>query len=172
LPAKTDYKTRPNKTAALALLARTYLVMKDYDKALMYAEAALNLHSTLIDFNSLNTSLSKPISGSNEEIIFYSSVMSYLHASRALISNTDYESYHNNDLRKAAFFLKKPNGEINFKGTYTGNLMLFGGLATDELYLIKAECAARKGNTTTALTALNTLLEKRWKKGTFVPFTA
>lgn len=172
LPDKTDYKTRPSKVAAYALLARVFLSMKDYDKALINAESALSKYSSLVDYNTLNMALNKPILGTNEEIIFYSSVMSYSFASRAIIPVADYNAYHINDLRKTAFFLKNVSGDWNFRGTYTGNLMFFGGIAVDELYLIKAECLARKGNTSTALQALNTLLEKRWKKGTFQSLTA
>ncbi len=172
LQDKTDYKIRPSRVAAYALLARVYLSMKDYEKALLYAETALSKYSNLLDYNTLNMALGKPILGTNEEIIFYSSVMSYSYATRAIVTVADYNRYDNNDLRKTAFFLKNASGDWNFRGTYTGNLMFFGGLAVDELYFIKAECLARKGNTASALQSLNTLLEKRWKKGTFVPLTA
>ncbi len=47
----------------------------------------------------------------------------------------------------------------------------FGGIATDEIYFIKAECAARSGNKDEALDVLNTLLAKRYKNGTFKPVT-
>lgn len=172
LPDKVDYKTRPTKAAGLSLLARVFLSMKEYEKALLYAESALSKYSNLIDYNTLNMALSKPILGTNEEIIYYSPVMAYSYTSLAIISVDDYNRYDNNDLRKTAFFVKNASGNWNFRGTYTGNLNHFGGLAVDELYLIKAESLARKGNTTAALQALNILLEKRWKKGTFVPLTA
>lgn len=172
LPEKADYKTRPSKVAGYALLARVYLSMKEYDKALLNAETALSKYSTLMDYNTLNMALTKPIPGTNDEIVFYSSVMSYTYATRAIVTVGDYNTYHSNDLRKTAFFVKNASGDWNFRGTYTGNLMFFGGLAVDELYLIKAECLARKGSTPAALLSLNTLLEKRWKKGTFQPLTA
>jgi len=37
---------------------------------------------------------------------------------------------------------------------------------------MRAECFARAGNTAAALNDLNTLIQKRWKTGTFIPFTA
>ena len=48
----------------------------------------------------------------------------------------------------------------------------FTGLATDELYLIKAECLARRNHKEEALLYLNKLLEKRVKTGTFKPIIA
>ena len=51
-------------------------------------------------------------------------------------------------------------------------IQIFFGIATDEMYLNRAEAAARQGNTTNALADLNKVLAKRWKTGAFVPLTA
>jgi hypothetical protein len=83
-----------------------------------------------------------------------------------------------NDLRQKIFFKTNTNGGMQFVGTYTGgtasaaNLNFFGGLATDEVYLTRAECFARSGNVTAAMKDLNALMIKRFKTGTFVPLTA
>jgi hypothetical protein len=63
------------------------------------------------------------------------------------------------------------SGRVNFKGSYTGLNQAFTGLATDETYLIRAECRAQAGNITGALEDINTLKLNRYK-GAFVPFTA
>ncbi|MEI9809089.1 MAG: RagB/SusD family nutrient uptake outer membrane protein [Bacteroidota bacterium] len=81
-----------------------------------------------------------------------------------------YNSYSINDKRKDVFF-KSISGRIAFTGSYYGS-SFFDGLAIDELYLIRAECNARKNNTALALQDLNALLVKRWKTGQFIPIIA
>ncbi len=72
-----------------------------------------------------------------------------------------------NDLRRAIYYHYKPNDSSYLKGSYTGSNFCFGGLATDELYLIRAEGAARDSDATAAMEDINTLLSKRWRTGTF-----
>jgi len=52
-----------------------------------------------------------------------------------------------------------------YKGTYTGTTRPFTGLATDEQYLIKAECQIRTGDFEAGIATLNKLLLKRYKTG-------
>lgn len=53
-------------------------------------------------------------------------------------------------------------GGSTFKGSFNGDRSFFGGLTIGELYLIRAECYARKGNRIEALKDLNTLLKSRF----------
>ncbi len=178
LPALSFYKSRPSKHAATALLARIYLSMSRYDKAEVYAKASLDIKATLLDYNTLNAGAANPLpqvlTDKNPEGIFYATLNSFSYFNSALttVDPVLFQSYANNDLRKTIFFRNNGNGLINFKGSYNGNRDLFGGLAVDEIYLIRAECLARTLNTTEALSTLNSLLIKRWRSGTFVPLTA
>jgi hypothetical protein len=84
-----------------------------------------------------------------------------------------YASYRVNDLRKSLFFSVPEGNSARFYGTYRGgNGAYFTGIATDEMYLVKAECEARNGLVEAAMKDLNTLLVTRWKTGTFEPFIA
>jgi tetratricopeptide (TPR) repeat protein len=175
LPETTSYKTRPTSIAANAALARIYLGMGAYAQALQYADAVLAKYSALLDFNTLKSS-SVPISNSFvSEDIFHNVLKNYpfiFYSKYSFIDTTLYASYENNDLRKTVYFIKRSTGNLTFKGSYDYNFYSYSGLATDEMYLIRAECYARSGNTTAAMDDLNKLLMNRWKAGTFIPFTA
>lgn len=176
LPINPLYKTRPSKYAAFALIARTYLTMQNYDLALVYADSCLQLYSKLMDFNALDRNSRYPIKLFNDEVILagvtniHPTELFYPYYNR--VDSNLYVSYSNHDLRRTIFFLENENGSISFKGSYTGNGYPFMGITTDEIYLIRAECYAREGKVNAAMSDLNTLLKKRWKLGTFIPFTA
>jgi hypothetical protein len=179
LPLTVAFKTRPCKAAALGLLARVSQTMQKYDQSLLYATECLQLSNTLIDYNTLNTSATRsfPVAlpnGNNPEIIFYTVLLGYSYNKSALTSvdSTLYRSYNTNDLRKVLFFKDRGSGIFTFKGSYAGTSQLFGGLATDEIYLIRAESYARLGNITDAMDDLNTLLNKRYRTGYFASLSA
>lgn len=180
LPAQVNYKSRPCKAAALALLARVYLAMADYEQALKYADESLRLNNKLLDYNTLTTTAAKPfpaaLPNGNDEVLFYTAFVSYSFelSTLSMPDSGLYRSYTANDLRKLLFFRDRGNGIINFKGSYGGSATasFFSGITTDEMYLVRAECAARAGNVTAAMADLNALLLTRFKKGTFVAYNA
>ncbi|MDB5153528.1 MAG: RagB/SusD family protein [Mucilaginibacter sp.] len=180
LPPTQYYKTRPTKAAALAMVARVFQTMENYKMAAQYAALSLSSYNKLIDYNSLTDTAAMPLPSSlpngNDEVVFYAALIynGFISGSSPLTSVDSllYQSYANNDLRKTVFFNKVSNDFILFKGSYAVNGYEFGGLSTDEVYLISAECNARNGNTVAAMTDLNTLLKTRWKTGTFIPYVA
>ncbi len=172
---------RASKPAANALLSKIYFLMGNFEKALKFANQALESKSELIDFNNspiLSHSYAykfKEFGKDNPEIIFYSKSPNdqfernykgdVVQANRLL-----YDLYDENDLRKEYFFEDdKQSNLLNFVASYTGTFSSFGGLAVNEILLIRAECSARLGNINAALTDLNKLLTHRYKTGTFIP---
>lgn len=166
LPQTAILKTRPSRAAAFALLARAYLSMGNYSPALDYADSCLSIYSTLIDYRDYSATASYPFPLYNDETIFFSSLVGghtiISSTARCKVDTSLYRSYDNHDLRKTLFFKFNSSSDITYKGSYVGSSLLFGGIATDEVYLIKAECLARLGKTQEALKYLNILLEKRW----------
>ena len=164
----------PDKAAVCAALARVYLLMSDYDKALSYCDSALGYHPELIDYNTIKAGERYSFSPANKEVLYNSSLIStdVLQAGLrlAFIDTVLYRSYSDNDLRKYLYY-KIPSwtSEPVLKGSYSGKSLPFSGLATDELYLTRAECYARRGNIPACLNDINTLLLHRYKPGTFVP---
>jgi tetratricopeptide (TPR) repeat protein len=165
LPEKQQvYLTRPSKLACYALMARISLAIGDYDKALIYSNECIKISPTLLDFNTLATSSTRPIAANGIELIFNQYMIDYsFGSSTALnISPKLVSFYTNNDLRKNIYLRDRGNGVNTFKGNYSGNRLIFTGLAIDEIYLIRAECKARANNLDGAMSDLNQLLLKRW----------
>ena len=177
LPETNSPVIRPSKVAGLALLSRVYLTLEDWAKAAQFSEQAIAIKSTLIDYNSLNAAASLPfptLQNQHPEVLWHAegSASNYFVSNRPLFDTVLYRNYANNDLRKTLFFRLFNNLPI-FKGFYTGrNMVPFGGIAVNEVYLIRAESLARLGQTVPAMSNLNTLLSKRWRTGTFTPLTA
>ncbi|MEO7214932.1 RagB/SusD family nutrient uptake outer membrane protein [Mucilaginibacter sp.] len=177
LPVIPAYKTQPSQPAANALLARIYLAMGNYPSALQYANACLDKFNTLSDYNTLT---STPTAISNNYIaedIYHCTMVNYSPIAvrrSAYIDSALYGSYSPNDLRKTKFFtiLDGLPQYPRFVGSYDFKNSKYSGLAADEVFLIKAECLVRSGDISNGMSALNTLLVKRWKTGTFVPLTA
>ena len=169
---------KPSKLAANALLARIFLYMGNYGKALKYADACLAIRSSLIDYNSLSKTSTRPIStqlAMSTEVIFWQLMHDYLFPLRTTtsISTEVINSYNSNDLRKDIFLRNRNNGIYTFKGNYSGDSFIFTGMAIDEVYLIRAECKARSGDIDGAMDDLHLLMTHRWDNRVLLPrFTA
>lgn len=171
LKIKPLRKTDASKPAAYAMLARIYLTMYDYEQAFRYADSCLSVHSALLDYNDIGGEETYPFTPMNEEVIFQSKAFpQYIGYTNLKIDTTLYLSFSERDLRKKLFFQKDNSGLYNFKGTYHGDFNMFSGIATDEIFLIKAECLARLGNLAEANKVLNELLTTRYEEGAFIPY--
>lgn len=179
---KDDYqafnKNRPSKASVYALLARIYLYMGRYKDAEENADKCMAKYSKLIDYNNVSQTSDIPFSYSTDETIFYSTqVVAYSQTTAYTTVNTAIKIdptlialYESNDLRLNIFYVKNALGNINVKRGYVGGgFYAFSGLATDEVLLIKAECAARSGRPDITAALLNNLLVNRYRKGTFAP---
>lgn len=168
LPETPLFPTRPSRPAVYGLLSRVYLAQENYSKALLYADSCLQIQGALMDFNELNASALHPVPLFNKEVIFHFNLATYgsFLTRNHRVDSVLYNSYAANDLRGTIYFTTVA-GNKAFKGAYTGSRNFFGGLATDEMYLTRAECYARAGSASAAINDLNTLLRARWKTGTY-----
>lgn len=166
LPQTSLYKTRPNKHTVLALKARIYLSMEDYEKAFDYANQSLAIDCFLIDYNTLDTNLLYPVPLFNDEVVYFGKLITYSSSPNlyGVVDSTLFKSYREDDLRKQVLF-GRGNYGTRFTGNYNGDrLSTFCGVANDELFLIRAECHARLGSFSEAMDDLNKLLENRYAK--------
>lgn len=186
LPVKSLYISSPNKAAAYAALARTYLSMRDYTQAGYYADKSLQLYNSLLDYNTLLPVKLPAVPPFNKEILLYNvPLIGALYRDARFSPRVDsvlYHSYQEGDLRKDIFFeqiIEQQAGRLDtsyrWRGSYASNVeepVVFNGLATDEVFLIRAECLAWEGKINEAIQDLNTLLPHRWKKDAFTLLSA
>ncbi|HVU53546.1 MAG TPA: RagB/SusD family nutrient uptake outer membrane protein [Puia sp.] len=177
-----NFLNRPSRPAVQALLARIYLSVGAYDQAWINADRCLQLYDSLIMYNSgkdIAIGSNNPIKQTNPETLYQSVLLSSseilgggLVKATCIVDSNLYALYRDGDLRKKVFYRVSTSTNVpTLKGSYFGSSFCFSGLAVDEVYLIRAECAARAGNKVAALADLNHLLEHRWDS-TFVPVAA
>lgn len=175
-------RNRPTLLALFALNARIHLFRSDFQQALAYADTALAHYNTLTDYNTLDTNSTAPFTIREPENILsmglanrsYGEFDALNGGGRISIDSNLIRSYGVNDLRKQVFFRINNNGiGYQVKRNYYGSAnYAYNGLATNELYLIKAECLARLGQPKEALSVVDALLSKRYLHGTYEPVLA
>ncbi|WP_209858373.1 RagB/SusD family nutrient uptake outer membrane protein [Chitinophaga sp. OAE865] len=170
----------PGKAAAYAMLARTYLLMSDYEKALAAADGALKIKSVLLNYES---TAYKPFTLRDQEenpevllarvYIDQSYVRQFNDAIYASVSLSDLLG--TKDLRFVANFETWPTKNHFRYEQYSDNnipSMQFNySLTVAEMMLIKAECLARKGAGESSVALLNQLRQSRFKKADYTPLT-
>lgn len=181
LPIHAKNIDRPGKAAGLALLARVYLCTADFDLALGKATECLNLSGNILDYNTLTLNIKTSTipfpkifpQNLNAEVLFNTGMLSpsFVNSATTMVNPDIVASYADNDLRKPAFLYDRGGGVITFKGKYSSSTVPFSGLALDEVLLTRSECYARLNKFTEALNDLNALLVKRYKTGTYLPYT-
>lgn len=184
LPDVAKNVFRNDKTTAFALLARVYQSMDNYPEAKKYANMALQIKSTLLDYNTysfVNPLL--PYSGVNNRTSNY-----YLHPEMLSYKVTGFGTIltgvsispdflsvlGTKDLRYVFNFTNletngKPTAEpyplyLRFELNYN--------IAVPEMMLIVAEAEARAGQIAPALNQLNNLRKKRFKPADYTDLTA
>jgi hypothetical protein len=172
---------RPCIAATFALYSRIYLSFSDFVNAEKYADSTLSITNKLIDYNTVSKTASAPFAYNNDETIFTSSTIpnDYLIAVQNSINtqvtiNPDLiKLYDPNDLRLPIYFgTNSATGRLYSKRRYAPLNNCFSGLATDEIYLTKSECLARRNQVSSAMSVLNTLLKKRFAAINFKELTA
>lgn len=180
LPAKADVKFRPSQAAGYALLAKTYLFMRNFDLASAFADSTLAISSQLYDYNTT-------ISGStyvmatqyNDPQIIMRQVPRSPFSIPQLSSDL-LALFNPNDLRYKMFVKAGSNYYPAFTGLGFWDRTHYSdysdgtpvGLTVNETWLIKAECLARAGKKDDAVQMLNDLRQKRFKPADFQPISA
>lgn len=160
---------RPSKPAVFALFARLYLDMRHYELAEAYADSTLAIYNALIDYKAVDTESANPFMNLTSETLFYTTQANVygfttfpgLNNLQATIDTNLIKLYEPDDLRFSIFYTERSPGEFYIKKGYSTGYP-FTGLATDEIFLIKAECAVRNGKVAEGIAVLNYLLENRY----------
>ncbi|GEP97825.1 RagB/SusD family nutrient uptake outer membrane protein [Chitinophaga cymbidii] len=174
-----------SKGAAHAFLARVYLQMGDYDKALASANDALAQNDQLFDwvayYNSYKAQIDEPgVYPSLPSPRAYDFVENYIFGHEdATYSKREYNIRTDRAARFEAgdaSFLSRWKLRTIGTDTYYYSIMTGrfndGGITTSEVYLIKAECLARQEDWPGAMQALNAVRVKRILPAQYTPLSA
>lgn len=178
-PVPTDAPSNPSQAAAYALLARTYLLQRNFTEAEHAADQALQLRNTVSNLNNYTADrYTIPNRQSDPECIFFKGVTSQptmpLSAGlQALLGTKDlryvlYTAPGDSLVQGGvppfhgrAFYRYRIKSEGNFVGP-----------SVPEMMLIKAECEARADHAPAAIDLLNTLRKKRFTPADYADLSA
>ncbi len=164
LPKVGESILHPTKSAGYGMLARVYLNMGNYEKALQNASLALEENDKLFDWikfyhddearftnpNEYSPSCKEdPEKNNVENYVFHFSSMSFWNGTNGLtyaISPERAAKFEKGDTRLLTHWKAKESSKSGkyFAGIY-GLEPNKGGIRTPEMYYIKAECLARLG---------------------------
>lgn len=168
LPNVPDYNSKPSKAAAYALLARTYLMMRDFEKASENAGKALAIQNTLNDLQSYTANISLyPPKLDDGETILSKLVAGYFEAK---LSDELLAIFDKRDLRYTLF--TRDDASVGGRRYSKHNILNQGkylGLSVPEMILIQAEHYARTGNAAKVNELLNQIRVKRFKAADYTP---
>ena len=173
----------PGKAAANALLARVHLYMNNYESAAQFAEKALALKSTLLDYNTFSfVNAARPYSGvtnkplpeANSENLFARTNSHNGIFTRFMISPELLSLMGEKDLRYVYSFTRLSRtgtpSTSPYPDYFASNVNY--SIGVPEMMLIKAEALARNNQKDNAVALLNTLRQKRFKPADYVALSA
>ena len=167
------HRNRASGMAVSALMARIYLCMGKWQDAAQQAATVLQGYDSLINYNTINSSIEVPFPGDNREVIYplkapdnnlENALVALLAGGGALVDSNLTRLYDPNDLRLKLYY-KQSGKTYRLKTTYTGIYVPFEGISLSEMYLVLAESNARLNKLDTALFYLEKLLRVRYKTG-------
>lgn len=183
LPETQAYTTLPTKASAYGELARTYLMMANYETANLYADSALIYQNTLNDLSNITALSSEnyPMRIHNPEILLSkvanSGVSAYTTTAMRLSDNL-LTLLGTKDKRYTLFTSEADNISASYapgRYFYKDRILYEArnvGPSVPEMMLIKAEYYARSGDATSAMNWVNELREKRFAPEDYQPLTA
>ena len=176
VPEKSMTVIHPSRAAVEAGLARVCLSMRNYEDALSHAEEALKRNDSLFDWTDFYnenkdridnaedyTKITSPMAHTCVENLWFCSGNGNPNYPS---SDTDIpveraEGFEEGDMKFLVRWKKfQSSTDIYYKGMLTGYYNL-SGIATPEVYLIKAECLARRGDVEEALITLDKVRQSR-----------
>ncbi|HEX6430674.1 MAG TPA: RagB/SusD family nutrient uptake outer membrane protein [Niastella sp.] len=174
LPVKGATIVHGTKGAAYAFLARVYLQMGDYDKALSYANQALGQNDKLFDYTAYYQSYKTQIDQANNYPSLpsprsYDYIENYImmHSENIFLKREWHlrvdraARFETGDASLLSRWKLRTVGADTYYYAITTGRYNESGITTTEVYLIKAECLARKNDLSGAMDALNAVRVKR-----------
>lgn len=176
VPEQSMTVIHPNRAAVEAGLARAYLSMREYDKALTHATEALDRHNDLFDWLGYYTenesrikdpdnynNITSPMSHTCVENLWFCSGQGNPNYPCADIDISEERAsrFEEGDMKFLVRFKKyQSSTDTYYRGLLNGYYN-YSGIATPEVYLIQAECYARTGKLDEAMKSLNKVRESR-----------